>query len=67
MLNTSLLSLLVLVLHKFIKIYSESLMETAGIKIRSSLSVHCLLTINVPALKEAVKMPQEFDFPTDKN
>ena len=63
MLNTSICSFPALALYQFIKMYSESLMETARIKIQPSLSVCCFLTINDPVRKYAVKTPQEFDFP----
>ena len=49
--NRLICSFSVLALYKFIKMYSESLMETSRIKIRPSLSVCCLLTVNVPIPK----------------
>ena len=63
LLNTSICSFSVLALYKFIKMYSESLMETSRIKIRPSLSVCYFLTVNVPVPKKAIKTPHEFDFP----
>ena len=63
LLKTSNCSFSVLALYKFIKIYLESLMETSKIKIRPSLSDWCFITMNVPVPKEAIKTPQEFDFP----
>ena len=49
--NTWICSFSVLALYKFIKMYSESLMETLRIKTRPSLSVCCFLMVNVPVSK----------------
>ena len=61
LLNTPICSFSVLALYTFIKMYSESLMETSRIKIRPSLSVYCFLTVNVPVSKQAIKTPQGFN------
>ena len=49
--NISICSFPVLVLYKFIKIYSESLMGTSRIKTQPSLTVCCLLTAKVSVPK----------------
>ena len=66
LLNTSICSFSVLALHKFIKIYSESLMETSSIKIRPPWSVCSFLTVNLSVPKKAARTPQEFVFPWEK-
>ena len=48
LLNTSICSFSVFALYKFIKIYSESLMETLRIKIRPSWSLCFFFKINLP-------------------